>query len=71
MNIREVASSGEFKLLLQHEQLTQQKNSKRIFHKFKEGNILFKPTFKYDVDSDDWDSRLVILCYTLNSFYSR
>ncbi|KAK4295648.1 hypothetical protein Pmani_031812 [Petrolisthes manimaculis] len=56
MNIREVASSGEFKLLLQHEQLTQQKNAKRIFHKFKEGNILFKPTFKYDVDSDEWDS---------------
>ena len=59
MNLREVASSDDYKLLLEHDQLTQQKKQKRIFHKFKEGDITFKPTFKYDVDSDEWDSRLV------------
>ncbi|XP_068249219.1 inositol polyphosphate 5-phosphatase OCRL isoform X1 [Palaemon carinicauda] len=56
LNIRELASSGEFKALLEYEQLLQQKANNRIFHKFTEGEITFKPTFKYDVDSDDWDS---------------
>ncbi|XP_071521697.1 inositol polyphosphate 5-phosphatase OCRL [Panulirus ornatus] len=56
VNIREIASSGQFKILLENDQLTQQRNLKRIFHKFKEGEITFKPTFKYDVDSDEWDS---------------
>ncbi|XP_063845659.1 inositol polyphosphate 5-phosphatase OCRL-like isoform X4 [Scylla paramamosain] len=56
MNIREVASSADYKILLEYDQLTQQKKQKRIFHKFKEGDITFKPTFKYDVDSDEWDS---------------
>ncbi|KAG7153258.1 Inositol polyphosphate 5-phosphatase OCRL-like, partial [Homarus americanus] len=56
VNIREVAKSGQFKILVENEQLTQQRNLKRIFHKFKEGDINFKPTFKYDVDSDEWDS---------------
>ena len=60
MNIREVASSADFKILLEYDQLTQQKKQKRIFHKFKEGDITFKPTFKYDVDSDEWDSRSAI-----------
>lgn len=59
MNIRKVASSEDYKLLLEYDQLTQQKNQKRIFHQFNEGDITFKPTFKYDVDSDEWDSRLV------------
>lgn len=59
INIREVASSGDFKILLENEQLNQQRALKRIFHKFSEGEITFKPTFKYDVDSDEWDSRLV------------
>lgn len=56
VNIREVASSGDFKILLENEQLNQQRAIKRVFHKFNEGDILFKPTFKYDVDSDEWDS---------------
>lgn len=56
MNIRDVASSPDFINLLEHDQLLQQKNQKRIFHKFKEGEITFKPTFKYDTDSDEWDS---------------
>nr|XP_053649458.1 inositol polyphosphate 5-phosphatase OCRL-like isoform X2 [Cherax quadricarinatus] len=56
VNIREVASSNKFSILLENDQLTQQRNLKRIFHKFKEGNITFRPTFKYDVDSDEWDS---------------
>lgn len=59
LNIREVASTPDFKILLEHDQLLQQKNQKRIFHKFKEGEITFKPTFKYDTDSDEWDSRSV------------
>ncbi|KAK7080496.1 hypothetical protein SK128_017628 [Halocaridina rubra] len=56
LNVRELASSGQFKQLLEFDQLQQQKNIKRIFHKFHEGAITFKPTFKYDVDSDEWDS---------------
>ncbi|XP_047482495.1 inositol polyphosphate 5-phosphatase OCRL-like isoform X2 [Penaeus chinensis] len=56
VNIREVASSGDFKILLENEQLNQQRAIKRVFHKFNEGDITFKPTFKYDVDSDEWDS---------------
>ena len=65
MNVRELASSGQFKALLEYEQLLQQKGIKRIFHKFHEGDIIFKPTFKYDVDSDEWDSRYVPNIYEL------
>lgn len=56
LDVRELARSGQFKALLEYEQLLQQKKSNRIFHKFNEGEITFKPTFKYDVDSDEWDS---------------
>lgn len=57
VDIREVASSEMFKILLENDQLSQQRKLNRIFYKFKEGDITFKPTFKYDVDSDEWDTR--------------
>ncbi|CAL4061657.1 unnamed protein product, partial [Meganyctiphanes norvegica] len=55
-DIKELASSGEHKLLLENDQLNQQRKIKRVFHDFKEGEITFKPSFKYDLMSDEWDS---------------
>ena len=55
-NIKESASNGQYKILIENDQLLNQKNKKRIFRNFKEGDITFKPTFKYDLYTDDWDS---------------
>lgn len=55
-DIKELANSGDYKLLLENDQLNQQRKIKRVFHNFQEGHINFKPSFKYDLFCDDWDS---------------
>ncbi|XP_055345487.1 inositol polyphosphate 5-phosphatase OCRL-like [Paramacrobiotus metropolitanus] len=42
--------------LHEHDQLRQQMEQKRVFQGFREGAIHFRPTYKYDVGSDQWDS---------------
>ena len=57
LNIRQYASGSEFRTLLGADQLIHQKKLNRVFKGYKEGDITFRPTFKYDLHSDNWDSR--------------
>lgn len=47
----------DFKSIILYEQLQQNHRAGRIFEKYKEGKINFRPTYKYDTGSDEWDSR--------------
>jgi hypothetical protein len=40
-----------------HLQLTNQVAAKRVFENYVEPIINFRPTYKYDVGTDNWDSR--------------
>ncbi|KAG7208116.1 hypothetical protein KM043_009688 [Ampulex compressa] len=42
--------------LLSLDQLGQQRQLGRVFHGFQEAEIKFKPTYKYDPGTDNWDS---------------
>lgn len=48
---------GRLDKLLENDQLNVQKNLKKCFVGFEEGPITFKPTYKYDPGTDNWDSR--------------
>jgi len=39
-----------------YDQLFQQKKMRKVFDRFKEGLIRFRPTYRYDVGTDNWDS---------------
>ncbi|XP_040569840.1 inositol polyphosphate 5-phosphatase OCRL [Lepeophtheirus salmonis] len=47
---------NNLKVLLEKDQLLQQMTLKKVFVDFKEGEILFPPTYKYDLGTDDWDT---------------
>lgn len=46
----------DYNQLYPHDQLYLEKLRKRIFREYKEGKILFGPTYKYNPGTDDWDS---------------
>ncbi|XP_043919592.1 synaptojanin-2 [Protopterus annectens] len=46
----------DWKSLLVHDQLQQQKSCGKIFKDFCEGTINFSPTYKYDIGSDAYDT---------------
>lgn len=57
------------------DQLGQQRRLGRVFQGFHEADVTFKPTYKYDPGTDNWDSRfgvnllksiIVILLYIYN-----
>ncbi|CAH1787853.1 unnamed protein product [Owenia fusiformis] len=45
-----------FESLLSQDELTKARNDDLIFQHFQEGRINFKPTYKYDVGTDEYDS---------------
>ncbi|GFS41274.1 type II inositol 1,4,5-trisphosphate 5-phosphatase [Nephila pilipes] len=45
-----------YSVLLEHDQLLIQNKLKKVFVGFNEGLITFAPTYKYDVDTNNWDS---------------
>ena len=55
--VRKLADEGKYEELLANDQLIKQRKEKKCFQDFKEGNIKFKPTYKYDPGSDKWDTR--------------
>ncbi|XP_038077860.1 inositol polyphosphate 5-phosphatase OCRL-like [Patiria miniata] len=48
--------SGNFKGLMEYDQLYRQLRIEKVFKGFKEGAITFKPTYKYDPGTDNWDT---------------
>lgn len=50
------AEASIYEALLKHDELLVERNSGAVFHDFQEGRITFPPSFKYDIDSDVYDS---------------
>ena len=55
--VRRLADRGQYEELLANDQLIKQRKEKKCFKGFKEGSIKFKPTYKYDPGTDNWDTR--------------
>ncbi len=49
-------ASEVFKALLSHDQLLQSRNVNEYLALYKEGEITFLPTYKYDPNSDKFDT---------------
>lgn len=43
-------------VIIRFDQLYQEMQQKRVFHNYIEGLITFRPTYKYDPGTDNWDS---------------
>jgi len=54
---KQYISEGNYGPVLALDQLEQQRKNGRVFQGFQEAEIDFKPTYKYDPGTDNWDSR--------------
>ena len=54
---KQLIEAGNLELLLALDQLREQMHLHKTFRGFSEAEIKFKPTFKYDPGTDNWDSR--------------
>ncbi|XP_020626629.1 inositol polyphosphate 5-phosphatase OCRL-1-like [Orbicella faveolata] len=54
--VRRLADKGQYEELLANDQLIKEQKEKKCFKGFKEGSIKFKPTYKYDPGTDNWDT---------------
>lgn len=55
--VKEFIERRNYKPIIEYDQLRQQHRAKAVFAGYTEGEINFRPTYKYDPGSDDWDSR--------------
>ena len=55
--IKAHADNFQTSMLLREDQLVQEMTKGTVFSDFAEGAIDFKPTYKYDLNTDNWDSR--------------
>ncbi|GAB1868632.1 Inositol polyphosphate 5-phosphatase OCRL-1 [Camponotus japonicus] len=53
---KQYISEGNYNSVLALDQLGQQRKAGRVFQGFQEAEINFKPTYKYDPGTDNWDS---------------
>ena len=60
---KEYVNSDQFAPVLQLDQLVQQRRLGKVLLGFQEAEIKFKPTYKYDPGTDNWDSRSVKLLH--------
>lgn len=56
-SVKRLIETNSYDAILVHDQLKQNCKAERVFEKYKEGRIAFRPTYKYDTGSDEWDSR--------------
>jgi len=54
--VRRAAASGNYELLLNHDQLKLAQEANQTFKGYTEGKINFAPTYKYDMYSNDYDT---------------
>ncbi|PNF30047.1 hypothetical protein B7P43_G05343 [Cryptotermes secundus] len=54
--VKDYIDKGNYLPLLEYDQLHQQHGLKNVFAGYQEGNVTFRPTYKYDPGSDNWDS---------------
>lgn len=54
--IEEMVEEGQMEVLLANDQLLKHKSDGDIFQGMNEGRLTFKPTFKFDQDSDAYDT---------------
>lgn len=55
--VKELVDIGNYTPILEYDQLRLQHKKGNVFVGYKEGDITFRPTYKYDSGTDDWDSR--------------
>uniref|UniRef100_A0A8C6K803 phosphoinositide 5-phosphatase n=1 Tax=Nothobranchius furzeri TaxID=105023 RepID=A0A8C6K803_NOTFU len=55
-SVKELIIKKDFKTLHKNDQLKRQIDEEAVFNGFEEGAIDFQPTYKYDTNSDDWDT---------------
>ncbi len=54
--VKKLVKAKQFKQLLEHDQLMTERMSGRVFLGFKEGDVTFAPTYKYDVGTLTYDT---------------
>ncbi|KAF8528795.1 phosphatidylinositol phosphate phosphatase [Hysterangium stoloniferum] len=54
--VRSLAKAGDYDGLVAMDQLKQAMDSQAVFVGFEEGPLLFPPTYRYDVGTDDYDT---------------
>lgn len=54
--VKDLVDQQDWKTLLAADQLTIQRNDGKVFQGFIEADITFPPTYKYDINSDDYDT---------------
>lgn len=51
-----IIEKEKYSLILEHDQLRDQMRLGNVFQAFTEGTLNFRPTYKYDTGTDNWDS---------------
>ncbi|XP_059061805.1 type II inositol 1,4,5-trisphosphate 5-phosphatase-like [Achroia grisella] len=54
--VKQLINENNFEAVLKYDQLKQQHKNNSVFAGYTEGPITFKPTYKYDPGTDNWDS---------------
>ena len=54
--VKQMVKKSMFKDLMAYDQLHRQLGRTDVFKDYSEAEINFQPTYKYDINSDDWDS---------------
>jgi hypothetical protein len=54
--VRYLASAGEFDALVAADQLKNAMDSNDVFVGYEEGPLLFPPTYRYDIGTDNYDT---------------
>ena len=54
--VEQLVKAESYQQLLEYDQLKKEHTEERVFREFKEGQINFPPTYKYDVGTDFYDT---------------
>lgn len=60
VTVKRLIETKNYDAILVYDQLKQNHKAGKVFEKYNEGKITFRPTYKYDTGSDEWDSRLAL-----------